>query len=94
MDRRRRINQGERIRAGDYDREIALARLYGWDFWTVQSLPPDYLDELLIALDADREYKDAERAAAEKERRKEAKKSAWSAKNRATLSKMQLRPIQ
>lgn len=31
---------------------MALARLYGWDYWQVQALPVDYVEELFCALNA------------------------------------------
>ena len=72
---------------------MTLARLYGWDYWQVMALPSDYLDELFIALEIDREAEDARKTAEAERKRKEAKISQMRAANLVILRKQGLRPV-
>lgn len=68
-----------------------LAERYQWPPAVVDSLPPDYVDELIVMLQVKREMADEAREKAEKDREKTAHLNRLRAKNRSVLSKQGLR---
>jgi hypothetical protein len=88
------LTGGQNGTAGQYDREVELARLFHWDYWQVQALPGDYLDELMIALEVDRTAETIKAEAQAVARARAANVAKMRAANLAILHKQGLKPLQ
>lgn len=52
---------GAAIQAGEYDTAVTLAFLFGWDYWQVEAQPIDYIEELLVRVQAQNEMNGTKR---------------------------------
>lgn len=79
------------VEAGEYDTAVALAFLFHWDYWQVEALPVDYIEELFARVGAENDIRRGTDAAGKP--MNETVLSRLRAANAAALRKLRLKPL-